>query len=729
MSLKKALDGITQVKNSLIDKLSKKTSYTSILGDISGILDPHDMEVIVVRGKNHEIIYTNARAEDRLYLEENTSPTCKSVFAKQFPMLCDYCPLAGKPKAADSVPFELCDTNDRSFKVTRRTIKWEDGKPATIFIMRDVTSQKEANNRLYSLAYTDQLTGVPNRQKLKEDFSSIEERIAKNEIAGALSLFDLDHFKTVNDTYGHNTGDVILRRLTEHLQENKHFKDCLYRLGGDEFVLLLTHPPGTYADDTKMLEHYKSIISKALHAYTLPNIDVECTLSIGVSFFPKHGSTLSDILRKSDIALYQAKDAGRNQVVLFEDFYDKAQKFKDMYINIQPILLGVGKTFGYELIDRSQVAEDEEGTVTLNEFNRTMDALGLNDIENNLFYFIPYSKQLLNPTVLHNLPRDKFVVQMNLLPNVTKAQISQDIKLYTELKNNGYKLALIGMNSGELIPNLLDIADYCKFISTDTNRARQRTLMAKNQRIRFIATDINSVEDFSKAKEAGFNLFQGFYFNQPVKERKTKEISPLKLNYFRLLKLSSTEDYMNFREISEVIASDVALSYKLLRILNSAAVGLRNVSSISAAVAYMGEESLKKWIAVLALRGIAEDKPLELVRMSLIRARFGELLASEFVIKRNPQQVFMVGMLSLLHIALEMSKEKLLEDIPVADDIRNSILTTTGIYSDLLRFYEDYEYANWDAVSNFVDEHRLDPTYVNDSYIASVKWYNDLVNT
>jgi len=143
----------------------------------------------------------------------------------------------------------------------------------------------------------------------------------------------------------------------------------------------------------------------------------------------------------------------------------------------------------------------------------------------------------------------------------------------------------------------------------------------------------------------------------------------------------------------------------------------------------MGEESLKKWIAVLALRGIAEDKPLELVRMSLIRARFGELLAPGFRIKRNPQQVFMVGMLSLLHIAMEISKEQLLEDIPVAEDIRDSLLTRYGIYSDLLRFYENYEYANWEAVSQFVEENQLDASLVNDAYLASVKWFNDLTNT
>ena len=89
----------------------------------------------------------------------------------------------------------------------------------------------------------------------------------------------------------------------------------------------------------------------------------------------------------------------------------------------------------------------------------------------------------------------------------------------------------------------------------------------------------------------------------------------------------------------------------------------------------------------------------------------------------------MVGMLSLLHIALEVTKEQLLEDIPVAEEISSSLLTRHGIYSDLLRFYENYEYANWDAVSQFVEDNQLSSTLVNDSYISAVKWYNDLANT
>jgi len=729
MSFNEVINKMYQSKDKALMRFGRREEFRSVLGDICGILDPQDMEIIVVRGKKCEIVFANARVEERLYHEESDVLTCKAVFTKHFPELCEFCSNCGKDTVADGEPFEVEDTAGRCFTVRRNTINWADGKPATIFMMRDITFEKETNERLYTLAYIDQLTGVPNRQKLKEDFAAIQDQINADELSGIIALFDLDYFKAVNDNYGHNTGDVVLRRLTEHLQENPSFTEHLYRLGGDEFIIFISNPGDKFSSTEDMKHHYNGILSAALCAYTLPNIDVKCTLSMGVSFFPAHGSSLSDLLRKADIALYQAKAAGRNQVVFFEDHYDTAQKFKDMYINIQPILLGMGKTFGYELIDRGQNSEDDEGTVTLSEFNNALDALGLNDIENKSQYFITYSKQLLNPTVLKNLPREKFIVQLSLPANATSVSIQRSIALCNELRKNGYKLALTGLNSAAPVTELHSIADYCKFASSDKNLLKQKMLILKNQKVKFIATDIDSMHDFRAAKDAGFHMFQGFYFNQPIEGHKAKEISPLKFNYFRLMQLSSTDGYMDFREISNVIASDVALSYKLLRILNSAAVGLRNVSSISTAVAYMGEESLKKWIAVLALRGIAEDKPLELVRMSLIRARFGELLTPGFHVTRNPQQVFMVGMLSLLHIALEMSKEQLLEDIPVSDDIRESLLTRTGVYSDLLRFYENYEYSNWDAVSQFVEENHLESSLVNDAYIAAVKWYNDLASS
>ena len=737
----------------------KKADIESLLVDLSSILDLRDIEIIVVRGKNCDVLFASAKAQARMSGDTERPAEsggnapgpgrqqraaglagaggsggghgaagfgCKRDYAHGFEGLCECCPYGNANAGSTDDPHEVAAGGGRSYSVRANMTNWIDGKPAAILMLRDVTPEKEAQERLYNLAYVDQLTQAPNRQKLKEDFSAIEESIEDGTLTGIISIFDLDNFKVINDTYGHNTGDVVLRRLSEHLAGEKEYEGHVYRLGGDEFVFLYSGPQSAFKTDEEMKEYYNTLLSGALRAYTIPNIEAKCTLSMGVSMFPKHGTNLSDVLRKADIALYKAKAEGRDRIVFFEDRYDTAQKLKDIYINIQPILLDYGNTFGYELIERGTGGDLDEGIFSMSGSNGAMDVLELCDIEDESVYFISYTKQLLDPTVLRNLPMNKFIIQLAPPAKNTKAEIAGQMQICTELKESGYKISMAGLNSSSISYELLSFCDYAKFKKSDANFLRQKRIVEANPGITFIASGVDTPDVFRRAKDIGFKMFQGYYFNQPVKQQKTKELSPLKVNYFRLLKLCSTDDYMDFREISSVISSDVALSYKLLRILNSAAVGLRNVSSISSAVAYIGEESLKKWVAVLALRGIAEDKPIELIRMSLIRARFGELLAPHMRVKRNPQHVFMVGILSLIHIALEKTREQLLEEIPVSDDIRESLITKSGVYSDLLRFFENYEYANWDAVSSYVEEHLIGSQCVNDSYIAAVRWYNDL---
>jgi EAL and modified HD-GYP domain-containing signal transduction protein len=288
-------------------------------------------------------------------------------------------------------------------------------------------------------------------------------------------------------------------------------------------------------------------------------------------------------------------------------------------------------------------------------------------------------------------------------------------------------LSFSGVGSSNASPKLFQLAEYCKFDYAETDEDDRRLMIAQNPSVKFIAGEVDTLSAFENAAKQKYALFQGNFFKQPSLVKKTKEFDPLRANYLRLLKLTSTEDYVDFNEISNVISSDVALSYKLLHLLNSAAVGLRNrISSISMAVAYLGEVNLKQWIAMLALRGISDDKPMELIRVSMIRAQFGENLCQAMTPKRDAKHVFLVGLLSLLDVALEQSKEEVFQEIPVADEIRDSLLTSTGPYSDLVKFYTDYEHANWEEVSAFAVANRLTDSQINNAYITSVKWYNDI---
>lgn len=683
-------------------------------------------DMLVLRGNNCQILFINSLAKGRLSGVAAYEATCKNGYGTRFPSLCSICANFEKEPNNPHFTADVEDVDGRTFKASYSRFDWLDERPATAIVLRDVTEDIAVQKKLYSLAYVDQLTGVPNRQKFKEDFDKLAPHIENGSKVGVVCIFDLDNFKNVNDNYGHATGDILLYRLTEHFQTDDDFKGHIYRLGGDEFVLLYAEPANRFTCDVDLQEHYNKLLQRSFLAYTMPNIEISCTISMGVSFFPRHGQTASELLRRADIALYKAKEGGRNRKIFFEDHFDTAKKFKDFYISMQPILTALGRTYGYELTDAGDGITTDENALSLADFDRTMDALGIGEIDDSSRYFIHFSNQLLSATVLNNLPKDKFVIEVP----ASSACSENILQKYRELKANGYSLALCGITDVPLPPDLLALVDFCKFLPEYMNSPVQKKLMQENPGKRFIAASVDDEVAFNAAEKNGFKLFQGFFFSQPVVVKKDKDVDPMKENYLRLLQLTGTDDFVDFSEISYVISCDVALSYKLLRLLNSAAVGLRNpISSIEMAVAYLGEEHLKKWVALLALRGVAQDKPLELVRMSLVRAQFGALLAPYFIPSLNEKHVFLVGMFSLLHIALEKTKEELFDEIPVADSIRLSLTTSTGPYSSLASFFSQYEYGNWSEVASFAQEHRISDKIIRDCYIAALTWYNSLLET
>ncbi|MBP8640775.1 MAG: diguanylate cyclase [Oscillospiraceae bacterium] len=704
----------------MIIRKDRKTDVETIIKNIS---DSYDADFVVIRNDSCETLFMNAAAKKRFDLEV-TSNNCKIGYSDIFPELCEKC--RRKYDAAEEpVTFDMKDRNGRVFSVIRNTIDWIDGKPATSYIVRDVDDERSAKLKMYNLAYIDQLTGIPNRQKLKEDFEASEKEIKSKTTCGIIAIIDLDNFKAINDNYGHNTGDDMLKRITAHFEADSDFKGHLYRLGGDEFVLFCKEKPSRFESQSVFRSYFQEMLQKALLSYTMPNIEDKCTLSIGVSLYPAHGETLTELLRKADIALYKAKSDGRNRAVLFEDKYDASKKFKDLYISMQPILLKNGNTYGYELMESGKNEKEDDDTFNLAEIDPALDALGLNDIRDSTKYFVSFTKQLFNKAVLKNLPKSKFVIQINAQDKCTE----EKMQLFKQLRSYGYMLSLSNVDSDNLNQSLLDLVDYCRFSPDGMSGNEQMRLIAANPTKTFIAADVSSFEDFETMRRRGFTLFQGYYFNQPVLTRKEKDIEPLKTNYFRLMQLTSTDDYVDFNKISDVISSDVALSYKLLRLLNSASVGLRTrVSSILMAVTYLGEDSLKQWISVLALRGISNEKPLELVRMSLIRARLGEMLAPSLKPPMDAKDVFMVGLLSLLHIALDKTKEEMLNELSMADRIRDSLLCDDGPYSELLVFFKNYEHANWDEVTRFSEKYGISCASINYAYVKSVKWCNDLID-
>ena len=687
---------------------------------LNNILDTIHHEIFIVDSQKCEFLHSNAAANTRLNNHEGSGTSCKISLAADFPRLCSHCLSA---QFSTGRPFDVTDIHDKIYEATIDSVAKNDGDSATVITLHNVDENRRHTQNLYTLAYLDHLTEIPNRQKLTRDFQPISQNKAHTKYYAVIAIFDIDYFKSINDTYGHNTGDVMLKRLTEHLEEIPELSGHLYRLGGDEFVLYFVDEQSAFKDLSDYRRHCDVLLSRALRTYTMPNIDMTCTVSMGAALYPEDGISTSELLRKADIALYESKANGRNQLTFFESRLDTSnKKFTDYFINICPVTDIDGKTFAYELSESCTI-NNRNNTTTLDEVDRAIEAIAPNDLANNFKYFIRYSNKLETKAVLNNIGHEKFVIQIPVPHHLSRS----DIRRCAALKNMGYLLALTEIDVGNVSKELIELVDYCRFSQRPSVEMMQKQVISSYPAKKFIATNINTQAQYIVAKKLGFRLFQGSFLNQPAIIKKEKDIDPLRANYYRLLRLSSTDDYVDFNQVSDIIASDVALSYKLLRILNSPAVGLRHrMSSIPMAVSYMGEDALKKWIALLAIRGVANDKPLEIIRTSLIRAHFGELLSKLLTPNLDSNRVFMVGMFSLLHIALDKTQEELLDEITVDDDVRRSLLGNDGPYSELLAFFDAYERSIWDNVSTFAERNEVSGETIYQTYLASVRWYNDL---
>ena len=190
---------------------------------------------------------------------------------------------------------------------------------------RDISELKSAQDQVQHLAYHDSLTNLPNRALLMDRLSQQIALLQRHNLRGALLFMDLDHFKHINDSLGHPVGDSVLKIVTARLEASVRMEDTVARLGGDEFVVLISGLEGSRQEVTDQVMELSDMLRALLaQPMFLDNQRLQITPSIGIALIPDHGSTSADLLKRADIALYRAKDSGRNMTQLFHDSMQKA---------------------------------------------------------------------------------------------------------------------------------------------------------------------------------------------------------------------------------------------------------------------------------------------------------------------------------------------------------------------------------------------------------------------
>jgi diguanylate cyclase (GGDEF)-like protein/PAS domain S-box-containing protein len=183
----------------------------------------------------------------------------------------------------------------------------------------DDTERRKAEDEIRNLAFHDSLTGLPNRRLLLDRLNQAMASSARSEKYGALLFIDLDNFKTLNDTLGHDIGDLLLQQVAQRLVTCVREGDTVARLGGDEFVVMLEDLSGNLQEAATQTEIVGEKILAALNeTYELGNYKHHSTPSIGITLFVNHQETIDELLKRADLAMYQAKAAGRNTLRFFD---------------------------------------------------------------------------------------------------------------------------------------------------------------------------------------------------------------------------------------------------------------------------------------------------------------------------------------------------------------------------------------------------------------------------
>ncbi len=371
-----------------------------------------------------------------------------------------------------------------------------------------------------------------------------------------------------------------------------------------------------------------------------------------------------------------------------------------IYVARQPIFKRDQKVYGYELLFRSGMD---------NYFDEAIDGnTATSHVLTNSFLMIGIGKMAIGKKVFINFTDEMLIKEIPLLfpKEITVIEILEDVKVTPELVaackrmvKNGYVIALDDfVYKDEFIP-LLEIAKLVKFdIHAMTyEQLRSDVLKVKPYDVQLLAEKVETEKEYQATRSMGFELFQGYFFCRP-KIVEGRDIPGSKIQYLQILQELQGEDY-DFGKIATLISHDVGLSYKLLKYINSAAKATRvKIESLQSAVALMGELNLRKWLNLTMLSYLAEDRPVELLRMSIHRASFCEEVACK--ISSQPEfcnKCFMAGMLSLLDVLLSKSMGELLPELNLSADLQQCLLDKPK--NDLgyvLLLAKVYERGAWD---------------------------------
>ncbi|VVP35254.1 bifunctional diguanylate cyclase/phosphodiesterase [Pseudomonas fluorescens] len=438
---------------------------------------------------------------------------------------------------------------------------------------RDVSLLKNAEAQIRHLAYHDPLTNLPNRALLMERLSQQIALLKHHNLRGALLFLDLDHFKHINDSLGHPVGDTVLKIITARLEASVRLEDTVARLGGDEFVVLLSGLEGSRnevsAEVQQLADTLRELLSEPMF---LDGQRLQVTPSIGIALIPDHGSTPTDLLKRADIALYRAKDSGRNTSQMYHNAMQKAASERlrmetdlrlalsrgEFHVHYQPQVDARGnRIVGAEALVRwnhpelgaqspaefIKVLEDsglivEVGTWIIDEACGAFKQLVAKGLVNPLSFSLcvnisprqfrqaDFVERIENCLTSHGLPCS--LLKLEITEGIVIQNLEDTINKMRRLKKLGVSFAMDDFGTGysslthlkRLPVDTLKIdQSFIRDATTDPNDAeiiRAIVAMARSLELKVIAEGVETPEQLEFLQGLGCDFYQGYLHSRPL---------------------------------------------------------------------------------------------------------------------------------------------------------------------------------------------------------------------
>ena len=394
-----------------------------------------------------------------------------------------------------------------------------------------------------------------------------------------------------------------------------------------------------------------------------------------------------------------------------------------VYVARQPIFDVKEELYGYELLFRSgfnNIYDSSDGDyATGKTILNSFIMLGLDPLTGGKLAFINFTKNLLLNEVATIFPRELLAVEV--LENIEPDE--SVIEACKKMKKAGYLIVLDDFVFMPKFQPLIEIADIIKVDFRISNSDAIHSLLSRlsSSKIRFLAEKVETKEEFIMAKEVGFAYFQGYFFSKPhiISGR---EVPGYKLNYMQILREMNKAE-ADFDVLEHIIKRDMSLTYALLKFINSAFFGFSaKIQSIKQAITLLGMNEFKKWVSLIALTGMGNDKPEELMVNSLIRAKFCEFMARKTNMKDKSSDLFLMGMFSMIDAFIDRPMQEILGELPLSTPVKEALMGKENQFRDILDLVIAYEKGNWLIWGNYIKKLKLEESEFPDIYMSSIDW-------